>query len=154
MSEILIAGVGSAHGADRLGWEVVDVLQQRSLPPEVDVYHCQTPAELSPLLLLSKYAIVVDAMLGQGPVGKIHLFGARDLPQACFRSGVHGVGLHDAIALAITLGFDARHLAVLALDVVRPDALWDPEWVTALEQEVLLRLAEHLAGVSSATRPR
>jgi len=153
VSEILIAGIGSAHGADRLGWEVVDVLQQRSLPPEVDVYHCQTPAELSPLLLLSKYAIVVDAMLGQGPVGKIHLFGEQDLPQACFRSGVHGVGLHDAIALAVALGFDARHLSVLALDVVSPDTPWDPEWVASLEQQVLLRLAEHLASVSGTARP-
>ncbi|WP_018608875.1 hypothetical protein [Uliginosibacterium gangwonense] len=144
MSEVLIAGVGSSHGADRLGWEVVDALQQRPLPPEVGLYHCSLPVELSSLLLLSKYAIVVDAMLGHGPVGKIHVLGADNLPQARFSSGAHGVGLSDAVGLAIALGFEPRNLSVVALDVVQPDAVWDPEWVAVLTQAVLARLTEEL----------
>lgn len=144
MSEILVAGIGSAHGADRLGWEVVDALQQRPLPPEVEVYHCRTPAELSSLLLCPQYAIVVDAMLGYGPVGKIHVLGADNLPQARFSSGVHGIGLSDAVGLAIALGFEPRNLSVVALDVVHPDAVWNPEWVAVLTQAVLARLTEEL----------
>lgn len=144
----MIAGVGSAHGADRLGWEVVDALRQCPLPPEVELYHCSAPAELSPLLLLSSHAIVIDAMLGAGPLGKVHVLGACDLPQTRFCSGVHGIGLDDAIRLALALGFEPRNLSVVALDVVQPDAVWDPGWVADLTQAVLSRLTEELENFS------
>lgn len=136
MTTTLIAGIGSPHGADRLGWAVIEALQAEVLPVPVKLVACSLPTELTPLLLEAPRAIVIDALLGSGPAGTIHQLRTGDLPQAALRLTSHGVGLVDAVLLASALGMPADRLCVLALDVVHHDAPLQPEWVEALVQRV------------------
>jgi len=132
MTEILIAGIGSPHGADRLGWAVIEALRTETLSVPVKLVACSLPSELTPLLLEAPRAIVIDALLGDGPAGTVHQLAVADLPQAALRLSSHGVGLLDAVLLASALGMPAERLCVLALDVVRPDAPLDPAWIAGL----------------------
>lgn len=132
MTTTLIAGIGSPHGADRLGWAVIEALQAEVLPVPVKLVACSLPTELTPLLLEAPRAIVIDALLGGGPAGTIHQLRTEDLPQAALRLTSHGVGLVDAVLLASALGMPADRLCVLALDVVHHDASLDPAWIAGL----------------------
>ncbi|PLK47615.1 hydrogenase maturation protease [Uliginosibacterium sp. TH139] len=136
MTETLIAGIGSPHGADRLGWAVIEALRHEALPGPVKLVACSLPAELTPLLLEAPRAIVIDALLGDGPAGTLHQLSVADLPQAALRLSSHGHGLDDAVRLACVLGMPAERLCVLALDVLQPDASIQPEWVETLVRRV------------------
>lgn len=133
---LLVAGVGSPHGADQLGWAVISALQAQTLPAGVQLMACRQPAELPPLLLTASRAIVVDAMLGGGSPGRIQQFSLAGLPQAGLRLSSHGLGLVDALQLAAALGMPAERATVLALDVGTADADLDPAWVEALCAQV------------------
>lgn len=132
MARVLVAGVGSPHGADQLGWAVISALQAQVLPDGVEVLSCRQPAELTALLLTVPRAIVVDAMLGEGPAGRIHQFSLAELPQAGLSLSSHGLGLVEALQLALALGMPAERVQVLALDVGTVDTELDPAWVGAL----------------------
>ena len=136
MAPVLIAGIGSPHGADRLGWCVIEALRQESLPVPVNLVSCSLPAELTSLLLESPRAIVIDALLGSGPAGTIHTLNYAELPQAQLRLSSHGVGLVDAVLLASALGMPTERLCVLALDVMYPEAELNPVWINALVRRV------------------
>lgn len=132
MHEVLIAGIGSPHGADRLGWAVINALSRERLAQPAKLVACRLPTELTPLLLDAPRAIVVDALLGAGPAGTVHRLGLADLPQAALRLSSHGVGLVDAVLLAAALGMPAERLCVLALDVVEPVAKLESVWIDNL----------------------
>lgn len=148
MNATLIAGIGSPHGADRLGWAVIEALCAETLPVPVNLVACSLPTELTPLLLEAPRAIVIDALLGSGPAGTIHQLRTADLPQAALRLSSHGVGLVDAVLLASVLGMPADRLCVLALDVVHHDADIAGEWITAL----VARVTELLGASPAPTR--
>lgn len=137
----MVAGVGSPHGADRLGWAVIDHLSERQLPCAAKLVRCGLPTELSSLLLAHPNAILIDAMLGRGPAGTIHCLRAGDLPQATLRLSSHGVGLVDAVLLASALGYAEEGLRVLVLDVVEYEASLAEEWVVALADAVVAQLS-------------
>ena len=135
MSEILVAGIGSPHGADRLGWAVIEALGRRDLPRSVKLASCAQPAELSELLMNARRAVVLDAMLGPGPAGRIHRLAFQDLPGEMpnlFSS--HGIGLREAVGLAVALGFEPERLSLVALDVVHSRAALNPAWIEALAE--------------------
>lgn len=142
MTETLIAGIGSPHGADRLGWAVIEALCHEALPGPVKLVACSLPAELTPLLLEAPRAIVIDALLGEGPAGTLHQLGVADLPQAGLRLSSHGLGLVEAVSLAGMLGMPAERLSVLALDVGQADARLDPHWIEALVAAVKAALGD------------
>lgn len=141
MTETLIAGIGSPHGADRLGWVVIDALQHVVLPVPVKLVACSLPSELTPLLLDAPRAIVIDALLGDGPAGAIHVLRTEDLPRAALRLSSHGIGLEEAVQLASALGMPEERLWVMVLDVVHPDADLEDVWIEALTQRVQALLA-------------
>lgn len=136
LHDTLIAGIGSPHGADRLGWAVIDALRAQALPPSVKLLACSLPTELTPLLLSSARVIVVDALLGAGPAGAIHRLRAAELPGTALRLSSHGVGLADAVLLASALGMPEDRLWVLALDVLDPEAEIEAGWIRALVAQV------------------
>jgi len=142
MTETLVAGIGSPHGADRLGWAVIDALQHASLPVPVKLVACSLPSELTPLLLDASRAIVIDALLGDGPAGTIHVLRATDLPRAALRLSSHGLGLVEAVQLASALGMPAERLSVLVLDVVNPEAEIENAWIEALARRIRDMLTE------------
>jgi hydrogenase maturation protease len=138
---VLVAGIGSPHGADRLGWAVIDALGERGLPEAVALRACRTPSELTPLLLACSRALVIDALLGDGPAGAIHWLKMADLPGAALRLSSHGVGLVEAVQLAAALGMPEDRLQVLVLDVVLPQSDIQPAWIDALVAQVTAALS-------------
>lgn len=142
MTEVLIAGIGSPHGADRLGWAVIEALKTVRLPVPAKLVSCRLPSELTPLLLEAPHAIVLDAMLGNGPAGTIHVLRVADLDGAGLRLSSHGLGLVEAIQLASVLGMHESRMQLLVLDVVEPEAEIEMAWVTAMLERVIEMLPE------------
>lgn len=137
----LVAGIGSPYGADRLGWAVIEALQTNRRAVSARLLCCALPTELTSLLLNHPRAIVVDAMLGDGPPGRIHRLRASDLARPTLHLSSHGHGLAEAVQLAEALGYLSPQLSILALDVVSPQAPLRAEWIVALTDAVCAELA-------------
>ena len=136
MVKPLVAGIGSPHGADRLGWAVIDALGEQGLAEAVTLRACRTPSELTPLLLECSRALVVDALLGDGPAGAIYWLTVADLPEAALRLSSHGAGLVEAVQLASALGMPEDRLQLLVLEVGHAQADLQPAWIDALVAQV------------------
>lgn len=136
--------MGSPYGADCLGWEAVDWLEKQSLPDCLRLHRSRQPVELVNLALHAPRLIVLDAMLGDGPVGAVRIFEFEDLLRTRFSSNPHGLGLTDALRLAVALGARPGKLSVAALDVVKPDAAWNPDWPGFLGELVHARVLKGL----------
>ncbi len=95
----LVAGLGSPHGDDQLGWLVIDELL-RSRIPGVAVRKLATPHELLDHLQDVAELIVCDAAAG-GTVGQISRYIWPDLPEALGpRTSSHHSGLRITLELA------------------------------------------------------
>jgi len=99
----LIAGVGSPHGDDEIGWLVVDEL--RRLEPSWNIVRLATPAELLDRLEGVERLIVCDACQGSGPVGSFHTWRWPSAELMLLRfAGTHDLGLVAALEWARVLG--------------------------------------------------
>jgi hydrogenase maturation protease len=113
---MLVAGLGSPHGDDQLGWAVVDRLRSR-LPAGVPA--CKVSGGLDLLARLEGHdeAILVDASAPAGRPGTIRAF---DWPCDDFAEGrsfsTHGLGLVAALRLAEALGRPPRRVHIVAVE--------------------------------------
>ena len=101
---ILVVGVGSDFGDDRVGQYVVDRLAKR-LPPGCEVRKVRAPADLLDQLDEVAELHVVDGCRGAGPPGSI-IRGELDnaaFSDICFR-GTHDLDVVSALRLAEALG--------------------------------------------------
>ena len=100
---ILVVGVGSDFGDDRVGLCVVDRLATR-LPSGCEVRKVRTPADLLDQLEDVAELHVVDGCRGAGPPGTIVRYDVRSarLSGVCFR-GTHDLDVVSALRLAETL---------------------------------------------------
>jgi hydrogenase maturation protease len=112
----LIAGLGSPHGDDRLGWCVVAELLPR-LPVGVTARKVGGGLELLECLEGRDSVIVIDASAPAGRPGTIRAFDwpDGDLEAPAFLSS-HGVGLAEALRLAEALGRLPRRLRIVAVE--------------------------------------
>lgn len=102
---VLIAAIGSGHGADSLGWEVADRLSRLSLAlPSgglVDVKKYRHPTAMVNDLGSYDQVIFLDALVSQRhQYGELIQLPAADLCAASGTLSSHGTGLNDAVALA------------------------------------------------------
>lgn len=143
---ILVAGLGSDQGADRFGWEVIGALETFVLPALVTLVACRSPAELTSLLLSSRYAIIIDAFLGMGPPGHLSIIDPDSLEdfELCGGGGAHGIGVVEAIQLARALGYPIDHCQIIGLDVTKPDMRLESAWVPMAVSKILAILTNHL----------
>ncbi len=114
---VLVAGLGSPHGDDVVGWRVVEVVADRR--PDVPVVRAGAPGTLLPGLADAVLAVVVDAAEGI-PAGAVV-----ELPPERLRRGPaalssHGVGLAEVLETARAAG-RLRAAHVLGVGV---DAAW------------------------------
>lgn len=111
-----LVGLGSSHGDDRVGWEVIARLRE-SVPPGV-----RAEATGDPLHLLNCPAdcgllIVVDACHGAGLPGTLHRFVWPDSRLLTLGgTSSHGIGLMAALELAATLGRLPPRVVILAIE--------------------------------------
>lgn len=116
----LVVGVGSPHGDDRVGWEVVAALdaglQLEPLPGAVRTHLSDRPgAGLVALLRGVQRVILVDAARVQGEPAGALLWMRPEQVHASAAASSHGFGVGQALALAQVLGELPREIQVLAI---------------------------------------
>jgi hydrogenase maturation protease len=152
---VLILGVGSPFGADRLGWLAVEALTRQ--PPAAEFSHLEIRFEQSDrpgsrlLALLGEAdaAIIIDAMCAGLPAGSVRRFAAAELGADSGLMSSHGFGIAESLALGHALAGSGvlrlpPQLAVLGIemaDAVDPEHTLD-QWFPALHRQVAALLEE------------
>jgi hydrogenase maturation protease len=120
---ILILGVGSPFGADRLGWQAVAALERQPLAaqfPELDISFDQSDRPGSRLLTLlgqADAAIIIDAMRAGLPAGSVRRFAVDELSAESGLMSTHGFGIADALALGQALGGLPGEMVVVGIEM-------------------------------------
>jgi hydrogenase maturation protease len=112
---VYVLGIGSPHGDDRFGWEVVSRLGG-TLPVGVRVIAASNPLAITEVPPGCELLVIVDACRGAGSAGSVHEFAWQDLRLATTPvTSSHGIGLADALKLVEALGkLPARVIVIVA----------------------------------------
>jgi len=113
---VWLVGLGSDHGDDRAGWDVIAHLRN-SVPDCVRVEAISDPFALATIPPGCELLIVVDGSRGLGLPGSLHQF-EWPHPRLIVADGVssHGLGVVDALQLAEALGRLPRRTIILAIE--------------------------------------
>lgn len=120
MKKVIIVGVGSPFGWDRIAIDLVeslsvDVLSQDYPEMSIEVETCTVPAQLPGLFAGAELAIVADALLSPDhPLGTIIRLNPSDLEPGSHYSS-HGFDLPQALALAEAAGMGPDKLVLLGV---------------------------------------
>jgi hydrogenase maturation protease len=139
----LIAGLGSPHGDDQLGWVAIDHLRPR-LPAGIIAHKVHNGIDLLECLEGQDTAIVIDAVAPAGQPGTIRSF-QWPCPELafCVPLSTHGLGLVEVFYLAETLGRLPRRVNIYTIEAqdTAPGAPLSPEIARQLDTvlEVVLR---------------
>ncbi len=124
MSGICIIGLGSPHGDDQIGWELVRLLESEAAVDEsLRLRACATVGgELLEFWKGAQLAIIVDAVHGAGSPGtvqRISLHPQHDpsVPDTVRALSSHGIDLPELIELAEALGVLPRRLLLFGVEV-------------------------------------
>lgn len=124
--EILILGIGNyLMGDEGIGVHVAEALLKRPLPAHVDVLDGGTGGfHLLEYFELYKTVILVDATLGDYPLGTIRLIKpkfAHDFPKAM---STHDIGLKDMVGALQLLGtMPEIHLFVVSIESLQQQGI-------------------------------
>ncbi len=119
---VLILGVGSPFGADRLGWRAVEQLQQTGLAdrfPALTLRFEQSDRPGSRLLMLLRdadVAVVIDAMRSGAAAGSVARFAEGELTPDAGLFSTHGFGVAEALALGRQLGMLSAKVIVYGIE--------------------------------------
>lgn len=116
---ILVAGIGSPHGEDQIGWIAVDSLKRvfdKRLSSEIEFIKLQTPVDLleytseglfNDLNREPRIWVLVDACLADGsdnPASVVYCWKWPELPCESFtKTSTHALGVVDTLTLAQAL---------------------------------------------------
>jgi hydrogenase maturation protease len=118
-----VVGVGhEGLGDDAVGLAVA--ARVRALAPAgARVRSLSAPIELTSILVPGSHAVVIDALVGGGAPGSIHVLSPADLDSSSELAFVstHGFGVHEAIRLARALAGEAE-FAVTIVGIAVGDA--------------------------------
>lgn len=159
MNGVRVIGVGNAAGGDDgAGLAVVTALAERA-PPGVEILRSGGDGtELMQAWVGAGRVLVVDAVRGPGPPGRIHRLaaGRSGLPALPGAGSSHAFGLAEAVELSRALGSLPAELIVFGIAGRRftPGAGLSPEVAAAVPRVVWRVLAEiHPAQSLRGRRP-
>lgn len=117
---VLIIGVGSPHGSDSLGWDVVNLLQQdKDFGQRLGIkFICldRPGAQLLEVMQSSDRVILIDAVSTDRPLGSLVRLGADEITAGETIMSTHGIGLAEVIQLGKTLEHLPRQILLLGLE--------------------------------------
>jgi hydrogenase maturation protease len=145
---VLIVGLGSPHGDDRVGWAVVERLRPL-LPPFATARAVASGLDVLACLEGQDAAIVVDAAASAGRPGHVHRFDWPCPGLAALRPlSTHGPGLVEALRLAEVLGRLPRSVRIYAVEaeVVWPGAGFSPVAAAGVDAVTAAILADLSGG--------
>ena len=117
----LVVGLGSAHGDDQFGWQVVGHLAAEYADPSVSIRAARSPAELLDWLEGFERLIVCDACQGLGSPGAIRAWRWPDVPRDALRiAGTHDLGLAAALELAEQLRLLPAETLIWCVEIETP----------------------------------
>lgn len=148
----VVIGLGSPYGDDRLGWEVIRLLQKQSPPLPARLLSLDRPGtKLLSVLQDMQRAVIVDAVFSGRSPGSISDYYLAELPASVDRSrSSHGFDLLPTLRLGERLGLLPPHLYILGIEMQSHPATWQwnsPLSPTLLEgvQRATTRIREWLA---------
>ena len=114
-----LVGVGSPHGDDAVGWEVVRCLRKRSGGlPGVEFFEVDGGQCLLDLLDGRGTLILIDALAGGGPPGTIRRFDWPDSGLDVMAPGsTHALRPAEALQLAAALGLLPPRVVIYGLEM-------------------------------------
>jgi hydrogenase maturation protease len=142
---IRVVGIGSPHGDDVAGWEVVRRLQERPFG-DVDFRLVDGGQRLLDGLDGRGTLIVVDAALSGATPGTLHRFENVDDRLLPLRpSTTHDLGVASALRLAKTLGIAPERVIVFGIEMgsASPGSSLSPATAEAIDR-VVARISEEL----------
>jgi hydrogenase maturation protease len=116
---IRIVGLGSPHGDDALGWEVVRILrEQLGNRPGIESHLAGGSQRLLELLDGRGTLVLIDAAQSGAPPGTIHCFEWPDPRFEVMRTcSTHDLKVDEALWLAQTLAIAPGHVIIFALEI-------------------------------------
>jgi hydrogenase maturation protease len=136
--KLLVVGLGSPHGDDRIGWLIIERLRLRPDYRE-RCLALSTPLDLMDHLGAVDRLVIVDALKSDQPVGTVT---RRDWPEVSVEGAVarssHGLGAMEALRLAESLGIlpDAVMLIGVEIGSAEPGSTMQPILLNRLDSFV------------------
>lgn len=141
----IVAGIGSPHGDDQLGWHVADELAGL-IGQSLVVYKTALPIEILNLVDATDELIICDACRTDRPIGSVWSWNwpSKEI-EICRFSGSHDISLPAALALAEQLGQLPRRVTIWAVNIgaAEPAGELTPK-VAAAVSEVSRQIAESI----------
>lgn len=123
-SKTMIAGIGSPHGDDCVGWEIANSIQSRITDRAASVHLVRTPDALLDWIEDVQELVICDACQGAGEVGSVHQWEwpCKELESIKW-SGTHNLSLPAVLALAQQLERLPASVRIWGVEVqlVQPD---------------------------------
>lgn len=124
---VRILGIGRKTGGDDgAGPAVIQFLQNRPIPENVELREVAEPSALIPLLENADRIIIVDAALDAGAPGTVHVVRPENI-DACPLSSLstHGMSVGQAIGLARVLSPEVvcPHVYLVAIAARKPQGV-------------------------------
>lgn len=148
-SQTLLIGLGSSHGDDQLGWEIVERLQGLN-PSFTGIRAGRTPMECVPYLHEASRVIFVDAVYSGAAAGTLHKLDLREnAAESLHCLSSHGFCLTDILDLARSLQCLPRECVLFGIELDQCEVLAPlseavvnaiPRCIQALQEEMTLAL--------------
>lgn len=123
MRQFQVLGIGSPHGDDRVGWQVVEALEGSYASPEVNILALDRPGpNLLHYLDGAAGAVLVDAMHGNYAPGTIVSLSRRRLLREARQWSSHLLGIPEALALGEALDLLPNQLLLLGIQSDRMES--------------------------------
>lgn len=117
-----IIGIGSPSGEDRLGWQAVELLEQRSFRPEQPTLALRFFPQVFPgpplfaALRGADLAILIDAMLSDAEPGTVREVGMHEIAGRLMPISSHGLDLPQCLELAEVMDEPPQSVRVIGIE--------------------------------------
>ena len=155
MTQLVIIGIGSPFHDDRLGWEVIQLLQQQPSLQRYSVQQLQILCvdrpgfHLLELMHDAEMVFLIDAVQSSSVPGTIHCFEQGDLQAMSSGYSSHALGVAEVITLGEVLNRLPRRVVLYGIEVGEQAFQFTPspmitKAIRELVQQLLVTIVDHI----------